>query len=80
MPKLVIVTVPHIETFSSYDTLKRFRGGRVSVHVLRKGGSHATRHGVILSIGLRNIAIESERSGNVYRIPLTSITKVEVIP
>lgn len=74
-----MITQTHIESFSPYDTLKRFRGERVLIHMIRKDGSHATWKGVVLSVGLRNVTIESERSGNVYRIPLTSITKVEVI-
>jgi len=74
-----MITQTRPETSSyAYAALRRFRGERAKVHAKRGGGSHVSRSGKIVSIGLRNVTVEVE-SGSKYRIPLSAITNVEVL-
>jgi len=76
-----MIAQTRLEAFAPcYGSLKPFRGHMVRAHAERRDGSRVSREGTVVYLGLRHVTVQSERMGNLYRIPLAAIRSVEAVP
>jgi len=76
-----MIAQTRLEAFAPcYGSLKPFRGRMVRVHAERRGGSHVSREGIVVYLGLRHVTVQSERMGNLYRIPLAAVITAKAVP